>query len=177
MSQRERAKALDAVDILNDFIIDLIAGVMVFREYQASFKRKPGTNGIELSINRLCLFHLTLSLSKVIEFWKRYKSIVPMGLKEPFKLLVKTLEGKKITAFRNKYIGHIWDDELNRPLLHSEIIGRIDKLTEDDLDGFMNWINNPKANSFPNTVISVVEATRDALMAKYQISNDEVINR
>jgi hypothetical protein len=177
MSQSQRAKAVDAVDVLNDFIIDLIAGVMVFREYEASFKKTPSTNGIKLSVDRLCLSHLILNLCKVIEFWKRYKSVVPTNLKEPFKSLVKTLEGRKVTEFRNKYIGHIWDDELNRPLVHSEIIRKMDILCEGDLNSFLNWINNPKANSFPTTVISVIETTRDALVAKHQIGDDEILKR
>jgi hypothetical protein len=177
MRQDERAKAVDAVDVLNDLIIDLISGVMVFREYEASFKKRPPTNGLELSVNRLCLSHLILNLCKVIEFWTRYKSVVPTQLKEAFKSLVKTLEGRKVTEFRNKYIGHIWDDELNRPLVHSEVIRKIEILCEGDLNNVLNWINNPKANSFPCTVISVIETTRDALVATYQIGNDEIIKR
>jgi hypothetical protein len=177
MSQSQRAKAVDAVDVLNDFILDLIAGVMVFREYEASFKRRPSTNGIKLSIDRLCLFHLILNLCKVIEFWKRYNSVVPTNLKKPFKSLVKTLNERKVTEFRNKYIGHIWDDKLNRPLMHSEVTRKIEILVGGDLNSFLNWINNPKANSFPTTVISVIETTRDALVTKHQISDDEIINR
>ena len=61
--------------------------------------------------------------------------------------------------------------------MHSEVIRKIDILCEGDLNGFLNWINNPKANSFPTTVISVIETTRDALVAKHQISDDEIIKR
>ena len=163
--------------MLSDLIIDLIAGVMVYREFEASYKKRHPTDGIEVSVNRLCLFHLILNLCKVIEFWKRYKSLVPNDLKEQFKSLVKTLEGKKVTEFRNKYIGHIWDDELKRPLVHSEVIRKIENLCEGDPESFLNWINNPKANSFPTTVISVIETTRDTLMDEYQISNVETIDR
>jgi hypothetical protein len=177
MPQTQRSKAVDAVDVLNDLIIDLIAGVMVFRQYDASFKKAPTTDGIELSVNRLCLSHLILNLCKFIEFWKKYKNVVPNTLKEPCKSLVKALEGKKVTEFRNKYIGHIWDDELSRPLVHSEIIRKFEILCDGDLNKFMNWINNPKANSFPTTVISVIETTRDVLAAEYQIANHETVGR
>ena len=173
----QRAKAVDAVDVLGDLIIDLVAGVMVFREYEASFKKSATQDDIYLSVKRLCVFHLILSLHKAIEFWKRYKSVVPNDLKEPFKSFVKTLEGRKITEFRNKYIDHIWDKDLSRPLVHSEVIERMEILCGGDLNSFLNWINNPKGNSFPSTVISVIQTTRDAMIAKHQIANHEIIER
>ena len=179
MSQSQRAKAVDAVDVLNDFIIDLIAGVMVLREYEASFKKTASTNPDKLSVNRLCLSHLILNLCKVIEFWKRYKSVVPTNLKEPFKSLVKTLEGRKVTEFRNKYIGHIWDDELNRPLVHSKIIRKIDILCDGAYQQFFELDKQPKSNltTTLTTVISVIETARDALVAKHQIGDDEILKR
>lgn len=177
MRDVQRARAVDAVDVLSDLVIDLVTGVMVFREYEASYEKKGYSDAVHLSVKRLCFFHLILSLCKTIEFWKRYRSIVPDELKGQFKTLVKTLENKKVPDFRNKYIGHIWDDDSKRPLVHSEIIEKIDIICEGDLDGFLTWINNPKGNAFPTNVVTIVEATRDTLVKMHKIRDDEFINR
>jgi hypothetical protein len=61
--------------------------------------------------------------------------------------------------------------------MHSEIMARLGRLTDGDMSGFLDWINNPKSNQFPSTVISVVETVRDALMSEHSIAPDEIINR
>ena len=177
MIPSNRSQAIEAVDVLSDLILDLIAGVMIFREYAVSSQRKPMPPEQLISVKRLCTFHLVLNLCKYIEFWKRYKSILPEQSKGAIKDQVKLLEARKIIEFRNKYVGHIWDDEFKRPLAHSEILTRIESIYQNDLDGWLNWINNPRENVFPKTVLSVIESTKDALMSEFQITENEVIGR
>jgi hypothetical protein len=74
-------------------------------------------------------------------------------------------------------VGHIWDNEQQRPLIHSEIKTRLAQLTGGDMPGFLNWLNNPTADEFPSTVVGIVETVRDALMSEYSISPDEFIDR
>ena len=73
--------------------------------------------------------------------------------------------------------GPFWDNEQQRPLIHSEIMARLARLTGGDMSGFLNWINNPNGNEFPSTVVSVVETVRDALMLEYSVLADEIIHR
>ena len=66
MPDAKRAKAVDAVDVLSDLVIDLVAGVMVFREYEASYDKKGYSEAVNLSVKRLCVFHLILSLRTLL---------------------------------------------------------------------------------------------------------------
>jgi len=50
MSQSQRAKAVDAVDVLNDFIIDLIAGVMVFGSTKPLSRGRPVQMGLNSAL-------------------------------------------------------------------------------------------------------------------------------
>lgn len=90
---------------------------------------------------------------------------------------MREIKQKGVVEFRNKCIGHIWDKDQHRPLIHSEIVTRLDRLTGANLSGFMDWINDPKANTFPSTVVSIVETVRDTLMTQHGITQDEFINR
>jgi len=64
MSDTDRKRVLDAVDILNDFIGDLITGVMVFREYSRELKAGRITMVQMVPIQKMCISHLVLTLSK-----------------------------------------------------------------------------------------------------------------
>jgi hypothetical protein len=90
---------------------------------------------------------------------------------------VREIKQKGMVEFRNKCVGHIWDTNLHRPLIHSEIMTRLNRLTGGNLAGFLDWINNPMANTFPSTVVSIIETVRDALMSQHGITQDEIINR
>jgi len=54
---------------------------------------------------------------------------------------------------------------------------RLNRLTGANLSGFLDWINNPNANNFPYTVVSIVETVKDTLISQHSITQDEIINR
>jgi hypothetical protein len=137
--------------------------------------RVPET--VMVSVQKICVSHLVLGLSKFTEFYKQFRRVIPSEYVGTCKALAAEIERKGVVKFRNKCVGHIWDDEQQRPLIHSEILTRIAQVTGGDMPGFLNWINNPEVNEFPSTVVSVVETVRDALRSKYSISSDEIINR
>ena len=56
-------------------------------------------------------------------------------------------------------------------------MGKLDHMTNRDIGGFLNWLNDPNGNVYPSTVVSIVETVRDALMTQYAISSDEIVNR
>ena len=74
-------------------------------------------------------------------------------------------------------MGHIWDNAKERPLVHSEIVARLNQITGNDLGRFLRWVNDPDGNVYPATVVSIVEAIRDAIMRQHSISPDEFIER
>lgn len=177
MSASERATAINAADTLNDFVGDFVSGVMLLREYDGHHRAGRVSLPLMVTVQKICLSHLVLSLFKFIEFYERFHSVVPDAHRDECKKLVKTINQKGIVEFRNKCVGHIWDKKSNRPLLNSEIMVRLDHMTNRDIGGFLSWLNNPSGNVYPSTVVSIVETVRDALMTQYAISPNEIIDR
>jgi len=177
MTDPLRAEAVHAVDVLNDFVGDLVGGVMLFREWDVQFKAGRVPEMLMVNVQKICISHLVLGLCKFVEFYQRFHQIIPSEYRETCKNLVRDINRKGVIEFRNKCVGHIWDTRLQRPLIHSEIMARLGRLTDGDMSGFLNWINNPKGNQFPSTVVSIVEAVRNALMSEHFIAPDEIITR
>lgn len=177
MCDSDRKKAINAVDVLNDFIGDFITGTMLLKEYHAAHNSGSVTAGQLVGVNKMCLSHLILGLTKWAEFYKKFHDLIPSELKEPAKEIILTIENRKIIEFRNKFIGHIWDNETNRPLVHSEIMERLDKITNYDIQGFLGWLNNPDPNQYQNSVAGISEAIRDKIVDAYKISPSEAIER
>jgi len=172
-----REKALDAVDVLNDFLGDFVTGVMVFREYSA--QHKSGRLPLELmvGVQRMCLSSIVLAFAKFEEFWKHYKVVVPVEHHQACKTVLKEIRVRKITDFRNQVVGHVWNTETKRPLRHSEVMEALAHVTSPDFGTFLNWVNSPKGNTYPHTVVSVVETVRDAINVAHGIDATEVVGR
>jgi len=170
--------AIDAVDTLNDLIGDLVTGTMVLRVYHQQY-RTGGAFNLEqmIAVQKMCLSHLVLAFVKLLEFWKRYHQLVPDKHRADLKALNDTLKRKGVRDFRNKVAGHIWDSKQGRPLRHSEIMASLEVLTDGHLDQFLRWVNNPDGNTYPQTVLSVIEALRDSLVDEHGIQVPEVIDR
>jgi len=169
LDSMSRNKAIDAADTLNDFIGDLITGVMVLRKYAIEQQKGRVITQQMIAIQKMCLSYIVLTLCKFLEFWEHYHDLVPYEHHDVCKALVK--------KFRNKCVGHLWDTKKQRILAHSEVLKRLEVVIENDLLSFLNWINDPKSNSYPSTVVSIVETVRDALLAGHAIQPDEIINR
>jgi hypothetical protein len=177
MGASDRAAAVHAVDTLNDFVGDFVSGVMLLREYNAQYQAGKAPLPLMVTVQKICLSHLVLGLAKFVEFYQRFHQIIPSEHRDVVKGLVRTIERKGVVNFRNKCVGHIWDTDQGRPLIHSEIMSRLEQTTGNDFDGFLKWINEPRGNTFPTSVVSIVETVRDTLMAQHAITPDEVINR
>ena len=125
----------------------------------------------------MCLSYLVLAFAKFEEFWGHYHNLVPQEHRDACKSIVKTLRARKVAEFRNRCVGHIWDSEKQRPLAHSEVMSALAAIAVPNFAEFLNWINNPKANTYSSTVVSVVEAVRNALVLAYGIQPHEIVNR
>lgn len=172
----EQINALDAVDILNDFMGDLSAGVGVFREYREHCRRGRLHLQLMVPIQKMCFSHIILTLAKWLEFYDHYHHIIPDRYRDVCKDLNKTIRGKGIPAFRNIIVGHIWDKKLKRPLVLSEVMSRLESIIGGHADTFLNWVYDPSGTTSP-TVFSTAETIRDVLVKKYNISPKSAIER
>ena len=72
-----RDMAIDAVDVLNDLIGDLIAGTNVFIDYRQRLKSGQFRVDQMSAVQKMCFSHLVLSFCKLLEFWEHYHGLVP----------------------------------------------------------------------------------------------------
>jgi hypothetical protein len=169
-----RPKAIEAVRILNDFVGDLVAGTRSMEVFESpGFSSKIGAN-TQLILRRMCLSHLVVTLSKWAELYDSYKAVIPSETRAACLKLRKEIDARGIRDFRNTVVGHIWDSELKRPLMRSEVDTRLAKVLGDDEQSFLIWINSPTDNVFPKTVVAICEAVRDGIRSEYGIENSEI---
>jgi hypothetical protein len=173
----DRDTAIDAVDVLNDLIADLVAGTNVFKDYRQ--RLKSGAFRLEQmsAVQKMCFSHLALAFCKLLEFWEHYHRVVPANHRGDLKRLNSEIRRRGAEDFRNKVAGHTWDKKLQRPLRHSEIMTQLNGLIGEHADHFLHWINNPEDNTYPKTVVSVVETVRDAIAQEHAIDSSEIIER
>jgi len=177
MGKHNRERAIDAIDILNDLVGDLVISGKVLQEFSRAHKQGLLNMGQMVSVQKMCLSNLILALTKWLEFYKHYHDLIPEEFRAIVKSTNKTLNEKKVREFRNKCIGHVWDKSKNGPLTLSEIMSRLDHIVGGNMPEFLGWINNPNNNQYPNTLLSIVESLRDNILSQYEISPSEVIDR
>ena len=73
MTVQKRDKAVQAVDVLNDFIGDLVGGTNLFRYWESKAEKVRVPKDVMLNVRKICLSHLVLSLHTFVEFYKRFK--------------------------------------------------------------------------------------------------------
>jgi hypothetical protein len=65
-------------------------------------------------VRKICLSHLVVSLANFEEFNKRFNRVIPYEHRPAVKGLMRSIEEKGITTFRNKCVGNVWDNEQGR---------------------------------------------------------------
>ena len=125
MTNQMRVEAVYAADILNDFVGDFVSGVMPFHEWEATFDAQHVTEETKVAVQKICLFHLVLGLSKFEEFYRSFHRVIPSEHRDACKGLLRQIQRKGVIDFRNTCVGHIWDKLLDRPLVHSENHGAV----------------------------------------------------
>ena len=176
MLNLDRNSAIAAVIILNYLIPDFVIGTNVFIEYRERYKLKK-INDMQLSaVEKMCFSHLALSLFTLLEFWDQYHQLLSRIHHANLKKLTQEIRKKGVEDFRNKFSAHLLDKKTKEPLRPSEIMNSLERLTGGHIDNFLNWINSPSNNTYPYTVVSIVETIRDSLSQEYCITPDEIIN-
>jgi hypothetical protein len=72
-------------------------------------------------LKRMSIAHAIVSLAKWVEFHDRYKQVIPEDCRADSKALRAEILRRGVREFRNKAIGHVWDDDTKRPLFRDEI--------------------------------------------------------
>ena len=175
--KNNRENAIDAADVLNDLISDFIAGTNTFRDYRNRYKAGTFSLYQMSAVQKMCFSHIALAFCKLLEFWEKYREIVPEEHCQNLKSINSKLSKTGVLKFRNKVAGHIWDRKNQRPLYHSEIMTMLEKMIGENVDDFLNWINDPNNNVYPNTIISIVETIRDSISNEHNIDPAEIVDR
>jgi hypothetical protein len=170
-----RERAVEAVRILNQFIGDFTVGTRGLEIYEWPSIAAQVSPRIREGLNRMAISYLVISLAKLEEFYRRYRAILPDDVVDACRSLHHKVIDRGIVDFRNKVVGHIVDDDTNRPLTYSEIDQRLDRVLNGSLDDFLLWINNPAENTFPNSVVAITEHVRDRLQHQYRIGAEETV--
>jgi len=154
----------EAFRLANDLQLDLLTGTRSYDIFHKLFLSNPPKEIIQIGIRRMCLWYVILTLSKWIEYYDHYKSVIPADVQMYAKNLRNEIKSKGIKEFRNNTVGHVWDKKTKMPITMQETQSRIQQiLGPEDIDGFMRWVNDPTDNQFPRNVISVVEHVRDRI--------------
>jgi len=175
MNAKDKQKAIEAVDLLNDFVGDLKIAVSAYNHYKNISIPINRTTYDWIFSRRMYLSYIVITLFKIIEVYDRYKAVVPDKSTEIFKKLFKEINSRKVREFRNKCIGHIWDKGKNKPLTRKELEPYLIQIHKGDEDSFIKWISDPPNTSL-NTVVGIVGYIRNSMITTYQLSHHEIFS-
>jgi len=170
----KRQDAIHAFHILNYFVGDLVAASQVRRLFQSPDVTSKVSSTTVACVNRMSLGYLFLTLDKWTEFYERFRHVIPDDCRSECKSLFKEVRRRKIKGFRNTFVGHIWDKKRGRPLTEIEIEAAVDAIVDGDQEAFSTWCNNHERNEYPDTVVSIVEHTRDRLREDFKLTQAEL---
>jgi len=171
-----KARAVEAFRILNEFIGDLISSTANLKLLDTPLFSQADIE-VQRTFFRMCISYLVITLSKWGEFYDCYLQVIPKDLQGSCKKLKKSIENRGITYFRNKIVGHIWDDKLKRPLTMLEVHRSLLKIYGDDPEKFIQWVNNSQSNIYPDTVVGIVEHVRDRIREEFNLSESDIVHK
>lgn len=177
MNDIDRKTILDAIYVLNDVFDYLVAGTMVFDRYQKKYESGEFSQPGIVAVQKMCVSHIILGLSKLVEFWEYYHKLVPDDLRSEVKATVSKLQSRDLKHFRNTVVAHIWDKKLGRTRTQLEAFEQLNRISGKSPKAFLKWLNNPNGNVYPKNLVSIVETLRDRMREAHSVSAEEVFNR
>lgn len=112
---------------------------------------------MRVGLSRLSTTHLVLALAKWMEFYEHYTSLVPSHTGGAAKKFCKDIKARGVRDFRNKTVGHLWDDQVKTPLSTDELNQRLEKVIGSDEQECNGWIYNPEALEQTSHLIGLSE--------------------
>lgn len=177
MTNIERNSILNAIYVLNDIFDALIAGTMTFDSYQKKYESGGFSQPAIVAVQKMCVSHIILSLSKLVEFWEYYHHIVPNDLRPELKTTVSKLQNQDLRHYRNTVVAHIWDKKQNCTRTQFDAMEQLNRISGNNPREFLLWLNDPSGNVYPNNLVSIVQTLRDRLSEEYGAPAEEVFNR
>lgn len=162
-----KKKAHDAAAILNYLLGDLIGASRSYSIFE-DLADHTHAKKVRLVMRRMYISYIVLALAKLLEFYKQYRDVIPEDCRKPFKDLKTKIENLRIRDFRNVFVGHI-HDKTGRPISDDQLEDYFQHVTGRDVNKFLQWIHSPGTYTFPSTVVSFVETTRDRILEEYEI--------
>jgi len=169
-----KEKAIAAYGVLDYIGRDLVVASEAFRHFQSPEIRTSLSQHSPAYLNRLCLNHIFIALSRWQEFYKKFAHDIPDPERSSAKKLNADLDRRDLRTFRNEFLAHIWCKRHNRPLTDSEISDTAHKVADGDFSRFVNWIHDYHAPEEVETVVRIIERLRDSFFDVYNLTGQEI---
>lgn len=153
----------EAVSILDMLILDTMVGLRSLDIFSDINDKRSLSVNMRAGLTRLSTTHLILALAKWMEFYERYKSLIPERTAVSAKIVYKDLKGRGVRDFRNKVAGHIWDKDVGKPLSKEDTQKWLARVIGPDEAAFNRWIYNPDATDRTSHLVGLTEKIRNAL--------------
>ena len=126
-------------------------------------------------IDRFNITILAMTLSKVIEVYKKYKAYIPAELRINMRGIYSDLKNREIDKFRNKYCGHILDKQTQSPIPDSKVAEMFQKIRgNSQYEDFEDWFWDTGRVNSERSIASVIMRIRDILIKQENISDQEM---
>jgi hypothetical protein len=166
--RKTQLEAQDAWSVLNYLVADLLSAAKLYPLFLSLAELANTPDQSIKAVRRMYVPYLILTLVKFCEFYEHYKGIIPDGCKAACQEVYKELKRRHVKLLRNTFIGHILDKKTGRPISGEDANYLFNHVTGGNLDAFLNWIHTPGRIRFPESVLSIVEKTRDEIAREYQ---------
>lgn len=150
--------ARDACRVLEYLIHDLVVAHQLYDLFGKISKRATVHPETEKAVRRMYISYLLLALDKFLEFYAKYKWLVPEAQRARCRTIQKELTRRKIRNLRNTFIGHILNKKTGQPISNMEIDAAFNTVTEKDLNTFLRWIHISGNTTSPDTIVGALEA-------------------
>jgi hypothetical protein len=105
---------------------------------------------------------LVITLCKVMEFHKAFRTILPPELKSELDAINSRIARSKILDYRNKFVGHLFDSKTREPLAQDAILKYWETLVgEQTQEEFRRWwwstIREPELSSVAGLMIRIAD--------------------
>ena len=160
--------------LFTDLMMDMIAPSIVFKEFGKIHEFVP-ENSSYLSINRMCLSQLIITLCKFHEIYSKFGEYdsefktMPQELFDSLQSIDSEIKRRDIYKFRNVYVGHAFKEirkgnkiVSRKPLSLEEGQTRLNNIVANDYLEFYDWIcPQDLKTSDGSSVVEVITRVRD----------------
>ena len=169
-------KARHAIQALHTIECDL-ATAYIFKSFEQNVKMLKSLSQLTLKHEQLffetlwrsCFYLIIIGLDKFKDIHTKYQRNYPKSALDKSASVVAWVTKKQIAAIRNKYVAHLIDKKLKRPLSNQEAKEKIQKIVGEDIEHFLTEVNNPLQQD-PSTIVKRIQMVRVHISEFYKIT-------